>query len=333
MKSPHKSLLDVFDNSPNGVFVKDLSLKFVYVNSAVEKLLNKKRHDILGNGDAELVPNLEFVRVSEKDDLYVLRTGSAVAHDEDVIFGYDVPAHIRTAKFPILNESGEIRGILGIISELNMLANSPDAILDSVPNQSGLLDDAWGSYSLLQSYFSSQSYRFRGDSLNEILTAVVDLHEDFGPEQLTSDTIIKHIEVHSPSVHVIRKLHEKRIDLTELDWRLFEEVVTKLLEMDGYEVKLQQGRNDGGADILAWKDMHPVGRIFTVWQAKHLRKNKVGLRTVRELADTRQVFGASKGMIVTSSFLTRGALKRIERQMYTLGKVDKHDLLEWIDTI
>lgn len=59
-------------------------------------------------------------------------------------------------------------------------------------------------------------------------------------------------------------------------------------------------------------------------------KNKVGISVIRELADTRQEFGASKGIIVTSTYLTRGALERVERDKYILGKVDRKDLDLWI---
>ena len=70
---------------------------------------------------------------------------------------------------------------------------------------------------------------------------------------------------------------------------------------------------------------------MTIWQAKKLeRGNKVGISTIRELADTRNELKASKGIIVTSSYLTRGAIERIVRDEYLLGKVDGDDLRNWI---
>ncbi|WP_409259110.1 restriction endonuclease [Pseudomonas saponiphila] len=58
---------------------------------------------------------------------------------------------------------------------------------------------------------------------------------------------------------------------------------------------------------------------------------KVGLSTIRELADVRNEEKANKGIIVTTSFLTRDALKRVARDRYWLGKVDNNDLKVWID--
>lgn len=60
---------------------------------------------------------------------------------------------------------------------------------------------------------------------------------------------------------------------------------------------------------------------------------KVGLHLIRELADSVHEFKASKGIIVTTSFLTKGALDRVERDKYTLGKVDRNDLEAWINRI
>jgi HJR/Mrr/RecB family endonuclease len=76
---------------------------------------------------------------------------------------------------------------------------------------------------------------------------------------------------------------------------------------------------DGGIDVVAVKDLGINDFFKTLWQAKkQSTKNKVGISVVRELADTRQELPASKGIIVTSSYLTRGALERIQRDKYLL---------------
>jgi hypothetical protein len=43
--------------------------------------------------------------------------------------------------------------------------------------------------------------------------------------------------------------------------------------------------------------------------------------------------GASKAFIVTSAYLTSGAIKRIQRDQYVLGKVDRSDLDAWIESV
>lgn len=138
----------------------------------------------------------------------------------------------------------------------------------------------------------------------------------------------------SPSFGVLEKLIEGGIDIASLHWREFEELVAELLEKDGYSVELGAGRNDGGKDLIATKDLGESGLFKAVWQAKHKKPgNKVGIEVIRELADTRSEHKASKGILVTSTYLTKGALERVQRDTYILAKVDKSDLLNWVNRV
>lgn len=153
----------------------------------------------------------------------------------------------------------------------------------------------------------------------------------YKPGDLNDNQIVSDIRVYSPCVDLILRIQRGEIDLYNLQWRNFEEVVAELLCNDGWMVELQKGNKDGGVDILAKKTVLSCGDVLTLWQAKRLGEGrKVGIDTIRELADTRNEFKASKGIIVTSSYLTVGAVKRIERDAYILGKVDRKDLSEWI---
>jgi restriction system protein len=135
----------------------------------------------------------------------------------------------------------------------------------------------------------------------------------------------------APSFSLLRQLQNGASALDGMSWRDFEKLIATLLEKDGYVVELMKGSKDGGVDVVAVKDLGPNGYFKALWQAKkQALTNKVGISVVRELADTRQEFGASKGIIVTSSYLTSGALQRINRDKYILGKVDREDLDAWI---
>jgi restriction system protein len=135
----------------------------------------------------------------------------------------------------------------------------------------------------------------------------------------------------SPSFSLLPQLQNGPATIDSMSWREFEKLVAALLEKDGYVVELMKGSKDGGVDIVAVKDLGPNGYFKALWQAKKQSvKNKVGIAVIRELADTREEFGASKGIIVTSSYLTRGALQRVDRDKYILGKIDRRDLDVWI---
>ena len=107
-----------------------------------------------------------------------------------------------------------------------------------------------------------------------------------------------------------------------------------MLTQDGWAVELGPGRSDQGVDILAKRDLGETGPVAAVWQAKKLRAgNKVGVSVIRELADTRQEQGASKAVVATTTYLTEGALQRVERDKYLLAKVDRDDLLLWMQRV
>ena len=135
----------------------------------------------------------------------------------------------------------------------------------------------------------------------------------------------------SPSIRLILDLQRRRLSLEDVHWRLFEELVAELLKNDGYTVTVTKKTRDGGVDILAERTVPKIGSILSVWQAKKLKAgNKVGLGVIRELADSRNEFKASKGVIVTSTFLSRDAIQRIQRDRYILEGYEKPKVMEWI---
>jgi restriction endonuclease Mrr len=147
---------------------------------------------------------------------------------------------------------------------------------------------------------------------------------------LLPDTKV-HIVRYSPSLPILEKILQGNIDLDSLGWREFEELVADLLSKDGYHVELGPGRKDEGVDIMAVKEVEGIGLVMAVWQAKKLAlKNKVGIEVIRELADTCNETQASKGVIVTTTFLTGPAIKRVQRDKYKLSKVDRDDLMQWM---
>jgi len=154
----------------------------------------------------------------------------------------------------------------------------------------------------------------------------------FGRDALAEPGTQSRLQQFAPSLGLLQRLQHKLIQLDDLTWREFERLIASMLEADGYDVELMQGSKDGGVDVVAIKDLGDAGLFKSVWQAKkHRLDRKVGLSLVRELADTRLEHGASKGIIVTTSFLTSGALERVERDRYRLGKVDRADLDRWIE--
>ena len=136
----------------------------------------------------------------------------------------------------------------------------------------------------------------------------------------------------SPSYLLIAKqILENKRSLQEIHWKDFEKLIGELLEKNGWFVEVTRGTKDGGIDLIAKKTDISIGEIKAIWQAKKYgSKNKVSLSDVRELSAIRESVGATKGIIVTTSKLTRGAIEWINRDLYRLGYMEGKQIEEWI---
>lgn len=119
--------------------------------------------------------------------------------------------------------------------------------------------------------------------------------------------------------------------LSEMNWRDFENLIGALLENQGWKVEVTRGTKDGGIDVIAMKEDFLLGVVKTIWQAKkYSSSNLVSLSHVRELSAVREASNATKGIIVTTSKLTRGAMDWIKRDLYRLDYKEKKQIEEWI---
>lgn len=95
--------------------------------------------------------------------------------------------------------------------------------------------------------------------------------------------------------------------LYELDPRRFEELVAELYIRRGFKVELTPSSGDGGADLLVAKH-DELGRSLYVVQCKrYAARRKIGPSLVRELIGTVDHKRASAGVLLTTSFFTKGA--------------------------
>jgi restriction system protein len=122
--------------------------------------------------------------------------------------------------------------------------------------------------------------------------------------------------------------------LSEMPRRKFEEMIGALLETEGWAVRITQQTRDGGIDVVATKDDAVLGPVKAVWQAKRYGpKRIVRLNEVRELSAVVDMQRATKGVIVTTSRLTRDAIDWIRRDTYRLDYKDAQRVESWVRTV
>jgi restriction system protein len=122
----------------------------------------------------------------------------------------------------------------------------------------------------------------------------------------------------------LRRLRRQRVyaDLAALSWVQFEQVIADAFRRHGYRVRETGGRNqaDGGVDVVLERDGET-----TIVQAKHWRRDRVGVTLVRELYGVQQSLHAHRAMFVSLGRYTADAEGFAARTGVTL--VDGEQLL------
>lgn len=118
-------------------------------------------------------------------------------------------------------------------------------------------------------------------------------------------------------------------DLYNLHWRDYEVILSEIFKMQGFEVELGPGRNDGGIDIkLIQRD--PIGDILTLVQAKkYAPENKIDLTAVQALYGAQIADGAQAGLFVTTSSYAPVAKRFAARDNVLMDLATSSHVAEW----
>jgi hypothetical protein len=149
---------------------------------------------------------------------------------------------------------------------------------------------------------------------------------------LLADALSRHVALVTDT-RVIQGLFENPEHLFSISPREFEAFVAQLLENLGYTVRLGPNGADGGVDIYAEQRL-PTGVELLLAQCKrNAPQNKVGLPVVKQFHTEVMDRQASRGLIVTTSSLTRPAESYIDEKRYRLSSADFPKLEEWMQRL
>ncbi len=114
-----KYLENIIENIPDMIFVKDAKqLKFVKINSAVEKLLGYERNEFIGKTDFDLFPYKQAKYFTETDKRVLSSNILEDIPEEKIQTRLLGERIIHTKKIPILNEEGKPEYLLGIAEDI-----------------------------------------------------------------------------------------------------------------------------------------------------------------------------------------------------------------------
>jgi restriction endonuclease Mrr len=150
---------------------------------------------------------------------------------------------------------------------------------------------------------------------------------DFEQKEYSSKNII--IDDSKRIQKIIYDVYKDNSNLLKVNGREFEEMIAELLYKQGYKVELTKRTRDGGYDIIALMDLkmhHPLKFLVECKQTKL----KVGVDVIRKFKEVIDTEKANRGIIVTTSYFTRDALKKQQEIPYLLDYRDKDKVIEWV---
>ncbi len=108
----------IVEHSPATIFVKEAAeLRYVLFNRAGERLTGRRRDEVIGRTDFDLVSR-EVAERFIRDDLDVLASGVVMEILEDVPGAPGGMRHLRTSKVPIFGADGRPEYILGVSEDI-----------------------------------------------------------------------------------------------------------------------------------------------------------------------------------------------------------------------
>ena len=131
----------------------------------------------------------------------------------------------------------------------------------------------------------------------------------FAPNILTLAPVVPYMNINREDSRFVENKEANNItldgfNLATMPWEDFEyfvrELFDKMFNVNGGEVKVTQASHDGGVDAIAFDDDPIRGGKFVI-QAKRYN-NVVPVSAVRDLYGTMIHEGATKGILVTTSF-------------------------------
>ena len=111
-----RDMQSIMDHTPAVIFVKTIDGKYAFINKSCEKLLGKKKDEVIGKTDYEIFPQ-EFADKFTCDDQKVFKEGRVIESEESVPHNEGVCTYF-TVKFPMFNEVDEIYSICGISTDI-----------------------------------------------------------------------------------------------------------------------------------------------------------------------------------------------------------------------
>ncbi|MEC3876694.1 restriction endonuclease [Chryseobacterium salviniae] len=166
-----------------------------------------------------------------------------------------------------------------------------------------------------------------------------DLIKDYEETEVADNNVIEELSTKQIILdettrikQIIFEIYLNNEQLYKLHPREFEQLIAELLYNKGFEIELTKQTRDNGYDILAMKYINGFSPIkYLVECKKYAENRKIGVEIVRSFKEVLSTEQANKGLIVTTSYFSRDAIKKQKETPLLLEYKDKNEVINWVN--
>ncbi|MBI5352425.1 MAG: PAS domain S-box protein [Chloroflexi bacterium] len=148
LRENQKFLADLIEYGEALIYVKDHAGHYELINRKWEEVTGLKRESVIGRTDEELFPGL-IGKQFRANDVEVMEAGKAI-EKEEILDNPQGRKYFLSVKFPLRNESGEVRGMCGITTEITERKRAETSLLKSEKKHRLLFETANDSIFLMK---------------------------------------------------------------------------------------------------------------------------------------------------------------------------------------